>query len=84
MRFLITRESEGEVSAKSPCPGAIRGSEATAWPGEYEWFIEVGSLEELMALLERTGGALALFAPEEGASAPVIEILDEDMGNDED
>src|SRR3712207_6891645 len=41
------------------------GPEAVAWPGEYQWFIELGTLEELMALLNESGGGLGLFAPEE-------------------
>jgi hypothetical protein len=36
------------------------------------------SLEQLMALLNATGGALGLFAPEEGEAHPTIEIFDED------
>jgi hypothetical protein len=56
----------------------VRGPEAKAWPGEYEWLIEVGTLAELLALLNKTGGALALFAPETNEEPPTVEILDED------
>jgi hypothetical protein len=78
MKFYVSRASQGAVSKKPPCKGAVRGPEAAAWPGEYEWFVELNSLEELMALLEQTGGALGVFAPEEGEEHPAIEIFDED------
>jgi hypothetical protein len=78
MKFLIYRGSQGSVSRDRPCPGAVRGPEAPAWPGEYTWFIELGSLEELMALLHQTGGALGVFTPEEDEEHPAIEIFDED------
>jgi hypothetical protein len=42
----------------------------------------MGSLEDLMALLEKTGGALGLFTPEEGEDCPVIEVLDEDEADE--
>jgi hypothetical protein len=79
MKFLIGRASEGDVSKSPPCRGAVRGPESPAWPGEYEWFVEVKDLEELLALLNETGGALGLFAPEEGEEHPAIEIFDEDQ-----
>jgi hypothetical protein len=78
MRFLISRSSKGIVSKRSPCPGAIRGPESAAWPGEYQWFLDLDTLEDLVALLERTGGGLGLFTPEEGESHPVIEIFDDE------
>ena len=78
MRFLISRASAGVVSKAPPCAGAVRGPESAAWPGEYQWFLDLNSLEELLALLERTGGGLGLFSPEEGEDHPVIEIFDED------
>jgi len=77
MKFHVCRSSEGAVSKRPPCKGAVRGPEAPAWPGEHEWLIEVSTLEELMALLVKVGGAVALFAPEGGEEHPVIEILDE-------
>src|SRR5213075_1165009 len=46
MRFQVSRSSQGAVSKKPPCKGAIRGPEAAAWPGEYTWFIELNGLEE--------------------------------------
>jgi hypothetical protein len=82
MRFLISRASEGIVSKHSPCPGAIRGPESAAWPGEYQWFLDLNTLEDLVGLLERTGGGLGLFTPEDGESDPVIEIFDDDEDND--
>jgi hypothetical protein len=78
MKFLISRASQGPVSKGPPCPGAVRGPEPTAWPGEYEWYVEVDSLDALMALLRQTGGALGLFEPEEGEQHPALEIFDED------
>jgi hypothetical protein len=78
MKFLVTRASQGAVSKEAPCQGASRGPEAPAWPGEYEWFIEVDNLEQLVALLHQSGGALGLFAPEEDEEHPTIEIFDED------
>lgn len=81
MRFIASRSSQGAVSQHPPCRGAFRGPEATAWPGEYEWFIELGSLEALLAFLHENGGALALFEPESGEHCPAIEIYDE--GEDE-
>ena len=79
MRFQISRASQGSVSREPPWPGAVRGPEAPAWPGEYLWFIEVKTLEELVKLLNDSGGALGLFAPEEGEEYPAIEIFDDDM-----
>jgi len=78
MKFLVCRASEGAVSKKPPCKGALRGPEATAWPGEFEWFIELGHLDELVAFLHGNGGGLGLFAPEEGEEHPVIQIFDDD------
>jgi hypothetical protein len=78
MRFLVSRASEGPVSQRPPCKNAVRGPEAPAWPGEYEWFVELDTLEELMAFLEDSGGALGLFTPEDGEEHPAIEIFDED------
>ena len=78
MKFLINRASEGAVSKRPPCKGAVRGPESPAWPGEYQWFIELDSLDALLALLHDTGGGLGLFTPEEGEEYPVLEIFDED------
>ena len=78
MRFLICRGSEGAVSSDRPCPGAVRGPESAAWPGEYEWYVDLNSLEELLAFLDRNGGALGLYSPEEDESHPVIELFDDD------
>jgi hypothetical protein len=78
MKFLVSRASQGAVSRERPCDGAVRGPESAAFPGEHQWFLEVASLEELLALLDRVGGGLGLFAPEEGEEHPVIEIFDED------
>jgi hypothetical protein len=78
MKFLVNRSSEGAVSRKPPCKGAVRGPEAAAWPGEYEWFVELDSLEELTAFLHANGGGFGLFAPEADEEYPVIEIYDDD------
>ena len=78
MKFLVSRSSQGAVSKLRPCRGAVRGPEAAAWPGDYQWFIELGGLDELVAFLHDNGGALGLFAPEEGEEQPMIEIFDED------
>src|SRR3954452_5685512 len=66
MKFLVSRASQGAVSKGPPCQGAVRGPEASAWPGEYQWFIELSTLEDLLAFLDGNGRALGLFAPEEG------------------
>jgi hypothetical protein len=79
MRFLVSKASEGAVSKNPPCKGAIRGPEAPAWPGEYEWFVELDTLEQLLAFLHETGGGLGLFTPEEGEDHPAIEIFDDDQ-----
>jgi hypothetical protein len=78
MKFLINRASQGAVSKDPPCRGAVRGEEAPAFPGEFEWLVEVNSLDELLALLRDTGGGLGLFAPEDGEDYPVLEIFDDD------
>ena len=82
MKFLINRASEGAVSERPPCQGAVRGPESPAWPGEYQWFIELDRLDDLIALLNATGGGLGLFTPEEGEEYPVLEIFDEDEQED--
>jgi hypothetical protein len=81
MKFLVSRSSEGTVSKDPPCEGAVRGHESAAWPGEYEWFVELNSLEELVQFLERTGGGLGLWAPEEGTQFPELEIFEEVEGD---
>jgi len=78
MKFLIGRSSQGTVSSKPPCQGAVRGQESPAWPGEYQWLLELNSLEELTAFLAANGGGLGLFTPEEGEDHPVLEIFDDD------
>jgi len=82
MRFQVSRASEGAVSKAPPCKNAIRGAEAAAWPGEYQWFVELNSLDELMTFLEQTGGGLGLFSPEGGEERPAIEIFDDDAEDD--
>jgi hypothetical protein len=79
MKFLVSRTSQGEVSKQPPCPGAVRGPEAPAWPGEYQWFVELDSLDGLVAFLEANGGAVGLFTPEDGEDYPVLEIFDDDQ-----
>jgi hypothetical protein len=78
MKYLVCRASEGAVSKKPPCIRAMRGPEAKAWPGEYQWFVELDNLQNLMAFLEETGGGLGLFSPEEGEEYPLIQIFDDD------
>jgi len=78
MKFLVSRESEGPVSKTPPCKRAQRGPQASGWPGEYEWLLELNTLEDLMAFLAETGGALGLFSPEGGEEYPTIQIFDED------
>lgn len=78
MQFLVCRASQGAVSKDPPCAGAVRGPAAAAWPGEYPWFVELATLEDLTTFLDRNGGALGLFAPEEGDEYPTIEIFDDD------
>ena len=82
MKFLVSRASQGAVSKGPPCQGAVRGPEARAWPGEYQWVVEVDTLEGLIAFLEANGGALGLFSPEEGEDHPVLQIFDEDEGGE--
>jgi hypothetical protein len=78
MKFLVTRSSQGAVSKGPPWKGAVRGPEAPAWPGEYPWYVEIDSLEKLIAFLGENGGGLGLFSPEEGEDHPVIEIFDDE------
>jgi hypothetical protein len=78
MKFYVSRASQGAVSKNPPCIAAVRGPEAEVWPGEYQWFVELKSLEELTAFLEQTGGALGLFAPGDGDEYASIEIFDDD------
>lgn len=77
MRFLVNRASKGVVSKDPPCRGAVRGPESSAWPGEYQWFVDLNSMDELAAFLRESGGGLGLFAPEEGNEYAGIEIYDE-------
>jgi hypothetical protein len=58
----------------------VRGPEAPAFPGDYAWFIDLESLEDLTRFLDENGGALGLFMPEEGEEHPAIEIIDEEPG----
>jgi hypothetical protein len=78
MKFQVSRTSLGAVSKESPCQGAVRGPQAAVWPGEYIWHVELDTLEELQRFLEKNGGGLGLFCPEEGEDCPVIEIFDDD------
>jgi hypothetical protein len=79
MRFLVSRASQGSVSAEPPCKNAIRGPEAAAWPGEYEWLVDLNTLDDLLAFLQETGGGLGVFAPEEGNDHLAIEVFDDDQ-----
>ena len=45
--------------------------------------MELQSLEELLGFLNRHGGGLGVFAPEEDEDAPVIEIFDDDADDEE-
>jgi hypothetical protein len=62
----------------------VRGPEAKAWPGEYQWFIELATLDNLVGFLNANGGALGVFAPEEDEEHPTIEIFDDYESEDED
>lgn len=83
MKYQVTRSSHGAVSGQPPCAGAIRGPESRAWPGEYEWFVELNSLEELQRFVDANGGGVGLFVPEEDEQYPVIEIFDDDEDDEE-
>lgn len=83
MRFLVYRSSQGAMSKDPPCVQAMRGPEAPAWPGEFQWFVELGSLDELLQFLADNGGGLGLFAAEEGEGYSAIEIFDDDEDEDE-
>jgi hypothetical protein len=78
MKFLVNRVSQGPVSKSPPCCGAVRGPESPVWPGEYQWYVEMATLEDLVRFLDQNGGGLGLFTPEEGEEYPVIEVLDEE------
>ncbi len=78
MKFLVSKSSEGSVSKHPPCAGAIRGPEAAAWPGEYQWFVELNDLDALMKFLADQGGGLGLWSPDAGEESPTIEIFDDD------
>ena len=84
MKFRVCRASWGAVSKQPPCKGAVRGPEAKAWPGEYEWFVELNSLDDLLRFLGANGGALGLYTAEEGEELPEVEIFDEDESHDDD
>jgi len=77
MRFQVIRSSEGSVSATPPVPGAVRGPEAPAFPGEYVWFLDVADLDALVRLLDEHGG-FVLWSADEGEGHPVIEIPDDE------
>jgi hypothetical protein len=55
----------------------VRGPESAAWSGEYQWFIDLNGLDDLIAFLNANGGGVGLFAPEEGDEYPGIEIYDD-------
>jgi hypothetical protein len=78
MKFVVCRSSLGVVSKQPPCPGAVRGPEASAWPGEFSWFIELATIEDLVKFLEAQGGVLGLYAPDEGEQHAEIEIFDDE------
>jgi len=82
MKFSVTRSSKGAVSKRPPIKGAIRGPESSAWPGEFEWHVELNTLEELLTFLKKAGGGIGLFVPEQGENFPVIEIFDDDEEED--
>jgi hypothetical protein len=79
VKFQVSRSSQGAASKRPPCQGAVRGPEAAAWPGEFTWFVELNSLEDLICFLDENGGGLGLYAAEEGEGHPVIEIFDDDQ-----
>jgi hypothetical protein len=77
MRFQVSRSSSGVLSEHPPCRGAVRGPESAAWPGQYPWFLDLDTLDDLVAFLDANGGAVGLFAPEEGEEHVVLEIYDD-------
>jgi hypothetical protein len=79
MKFSVARSSEGAVSKRPPIKGASRGPESAVWRGEFEWYVELDTLEELLAFLRKAWGAIGLFTPEQGEPFPVIEIFDDDQ-----
>ncbi len=83
MRFLVYRSSQGSVSKEPPCKGAVRGPESAAWPGEYVWFLDLNTLEELLGYLNAVGGGLGVFAAEEDEEHPAIEIFEEEAGDED-
>jgi hypothetical protein len=83
MKFMVFRSTQGAVSDRPPCSDAIRGAESPAWPGEYSWYVDLPTLEDLLHFLEANGGALALYSPEEGEDVPAIEIFDDDEQEDD-
>lgn len=83
MRFLVSRSSQGAMSKDPPCVQAIRGPEAPAWPGEFQWYVELKSAEEIMKFVDEHGGAIGMYTAEEGEVYPEIEIID-DTDDDED
>jgi len=76
MRFQVMHSAEGSVSKEPPVPGAVRGPEAPAFPGEFLWYLELESLDDLIRLLDQHGG-LMLWSADEGEGHPVVEIPDE-------
>ena len=56
------------------------GPEAPAWPGEYQWFVDLETLDDLKKFLAENGGGIALYSPEEGEEHLGLEIFDEDEG----
>ena len=83
MKFLVYRSTQGAVSKDPPCPGAVRGPESPVWPGEYPWFVEIGSLDDLLTFLQANGGALGLFTAEEDEEHPAIEIFDDEDADED-
>jgi hypothetical protein len=77
MKFLVNRSSTGSVSKDPPCPAAQRAEESPAFPGEYSWYLELETLDDLLAFLEENHG-LGLFVAEGEEEYPTIEIFDED------
>ena len=55
-KFIICRASEWEQK-NSPCDGAVLVKENESWN---EWEIEINSLDELLALMDRVGDNLII------------------------
>lgn len=75
MKFEVTRSSNCPEPYEAPCEGAVLETVGDGWP---RWYIELHTLEELVAFKDLVGTELIIKdAAYHSGEMPCIEIYDD-------